>query len=323
MSRLRVFVSSTYYDLRHLRSSLSAFIASLGHQPVLSERGNVPYAPDIAPDESCYHEVAESDVLVLIIGGRYGAEASPKSGRRKEDFWQVYNSVTKQEFLTAIEHDIPVYILVDSGVFAEYQTFRENRDRRSVKYAHVDSVNVFHLLADILALPRNNPVCSFDRYQDIEEYLREQWSGLFRELLKRRSTEGAISSVEREIAGLRETHDALKRYLEAAILKLIPDASEKIIEEEHRRISRAQTYSMLRVNTFVHNVMGFGYEFDHVRKALEDAKSIADFGAKLAVLAGNKAAEDWIVRTLRKPENSNAIRQMNEARWILGLGPLK
>ena len=47
MAKPRVFVSSTYYDLKHLRSSLENFVESLGFEPVLSEKGDIAYAPDV------------------------------------------------------------------------------------------------------------------------------------------------------------------------------------------------------------------------------------------------------------------------------------
>lgn len=39
MARPRIFVSSTHYDLKHLRSSLENFIESLGFDAILSEKG--------------------------------------------------------------------------------------------------------------------------------------------------------------------------------------------------------------------------------------------------------------------------------------------
>jgi hypothetical protein len=39
MAKPRVFVISTYYDLKHIRNSLEAFIESLGYDPVLFESG--------------------------------------------------------------------------------------------------------------------------------------------------------------------------------------------------------------------------------------------------------------------------------------------
>jgi hypothetical protein len=76
MAKPRIFVSSTYYDLRHLRSSLENFIESFGFEAILSEKGDIAYLPDTPLDESCYREARSADTFVLIIGGRYGSEAS-------------------------------------------------------------------------------------------------------------------------------------------------------------------------------------------------------------------------------------------------------
>jgi hypothetical protein len=86
MAKPRVFISSTYYDLKYVRSSLELFVESLGFDPVLSERGDVAYAHDRPLDESCYREVQNCGIYVLIIGGRYGSEASTTKTGKTRDF---------------------------------------------------------------------------------------------------------------------------------------------------------------------------------------------------------------------------------------------
>ena len=145
MARPRVFVSSTYYDLKHIRSSLELFIESVGHEAVLSEKGDIAYMPDAALDESCYREAASADIFVLVIGGRYGAEISGTDASSKREFFDRYDSITKKEYETAHEQDIPVFVLIENGVRAEYKTYLKNRDNEDIHYAHVDSINIFKL----------------------------------------------------------------------------------------------------------------------------------------------------------------------------------
>src|SRR6266849_10648083 len=109
MARPRVFVSSTYYDLKHLRSSLENFVESLGFDAILSEKGKIAYTPDIPLDESCYREVGNADVFVLIVGGRYGSEASAGKKTLPKTFYDRYNSITRGEYRSAVERDIPIY----------------------------------------------------------------------------------------------------------------------------------------------------------------------------------------------------------------------
>src|SRR3954464_5142676 len=139
MAKLRIFVSSTYYDLRHVRASLETFIQSLGYEPILSEKGDIAYSPDIPLDESCYREAASADMLVLIIGGRYGAEKSESRTESSHSFFERYDSITKMEYENAISNNVPVWILVDAQVYAKYQNFQRNRDSDMIVYAHVDS----------------------------------------------------------------------------------------------------------------------------------------------------------------------------------------
>ena len=43
MARPRVFVSSTFYDLKYIRQDLEYFIKEMGYDPILNERGTIAY----------------------------------------------------------------------------------------------------------------------------------------------------------------------------------------------------------------------------------------------------------------------------------------
>ena len=87
MARPQIFISSTFYDLWHLRASLEGFVERLGYDPVLSEKGKIAYDPELPLDESCYREASASDLFVLIVGGRYGSAASDESLEGKPEFY--------------------------------------------------------------------------------------------------------------------------------------------------------------------------------------------------------------------------------------------
>ena len=158
MARPRVFISSSFYDLKHVRSSLEVFIDSLGFDPVLSEKGGIAYSPDLALDESCYREAKACDIFVLIVGGRYGSEASESASTNAKDFYDRFESVTRKEYESATSAGIPTYILIEKSVKAEYETFKRNRENTTIKYAHVDSINIFAFI-DYILLDRRTTRC--------------------------------------------------------------------------------------------------------------------------------------------------------------------
>jgi hypothetical protein len=70
-----VMVSSTFYNLRQIRTALARFIEDeLGYRSLLSEYNSFPVDPDADTIENCWRRVEQdADILVLVIGGRYGS----------------------------------------------------------------------------------------------------------------------------------------------------------------------------------------------------------------------------------------------------------
>ncbi|MBV1917022.1 MAG: DUF4062 domain-containing protein, partial [Sphingomonadaceae bacterium] len=186
MAKPRVFISSTYYDLKHVRASLEVFVESLGFEPILSEYGAIPYDSSQPLDESCYREAETADILVLIVGGRYGSISSSQRHKMEEQAEKQLESVTRKEFTRAHDAEIPVFVIIESGVFSELQTYLRNKDNPNIDYAHVDSIDVFKFIEFIQSKQKNNPMHAFEKGADIESWLREQWAGIFQDMLRQR-----------------------------------------------------------------------------------------------------------------------------------------
>src|SRR2546425_2480079 len=186
MARPRIFISSTYYDLRYVRADLERYIRDRGFDPILSERGHIPYGSEKRLEEYCYKEIELCDILVAIIGGRYGSPST------SDDMY----SVAQMELKTAIDLGRPVYVFVEKNVLAEYRTYEKNKGRKDINYVAVDDPRVYGFLEEVLALPVNNPVASFETAADITNYLQEQRAGLFQRLLQETARQKEVRLIE-------------------------------------------------------------------------------------------------------------------------------
>ena len=199
--------------------------------------------------------------------------------------YEVYNSVTKREYDTARDKDIPIFIFVDRNVRAEYETFKSNRQNSSIRYAHVDSVNIFRLLDDILSQKRNNYVKEFDKFEDITSWLREQWAGIFADMLARKRDDVTLKDMSARILELNQVTNSLKEYTQS-ILKQVDPNSQPIIErEEHKersaKILRLKDEALIRYILENSSANGRNIRPSAVYMALEQAKTLDDFVERL------------------------------------------
>lgn len=315
MAKPRIFISSTYYDLKHIRSSLENFIDSLGFEAILSEKGNIAYTPEIPLDESCYREVTNADIFIIIVGGRYGTENSGSKNDSPKEFYDRYESITKKEYFSAVERDIPAYILIERTVYSDFETFLKNKSNKSIDYAHVDSINIFYLIEEILTQPKNNPVQQFDRFIDIENWLKEQWAGLFRDLLNQRTRQTQIASLASEVSSLTEVNETLKRYLEVIMPKIVPE-SKDLISIESTRLKNLEQDKIIANTNLYSFVSGYGISLDDLKNLLITTDSLNDFFKKIGKKADsgfNEELPEWLCE--------DWITDINEARKKIDLDP--
>ncbi|MEH6346996.1 MAG: DUF4062 domain-containing protein [Bermanella sp.] len=322
MANLRVFISSTYYDLKHVRSYISEFISKMGYEATLSEKGKIAYDPSSPLDRSCYSDAEAADMFVLVVGGRYGSVTSEAYGTKSadNDFYDRYESVTRKEFESASLKNIPTYILVEKSVMSEYETFKKNRENTTIKYAHVDSVNIFYFIDEIMKKGKNNPVFHFEQPQEIESWLKSQWSGYFKILLDKKTQSQELSSLNSQVSELGSINSSLQRYLEQVIEKIAGDSAEKIISDEHQKLAdEKQDRELLKINTIETLVRVHKFSLEEVKTFYRDANVIDDI-----VIAFCKSMKDQNVGEVIRfwKEDDSMKDKVNKARDILELPSL-
>lgn len=185
MAKPRVFISSTFFDLRTLRDDLDRFVKSQGFEPVRHERGHISYGAEEKPEQYAYREIDTCDMLVCIIGGRFGTTSSLGT-----------YSITQRELKTALEKGKQVYIFVEDSVYHEHKYFLVNRAIAGVKFPAVDNTKVHEFLEEIQGLSKGNPVFTFSIAADITAMLQEQWAGLFQRLLQENANKPQASLID-------------------------------------------------------------------------------------------------------------------------------
>lgn len=204
MARLRIFISSTCYDLDILRSELRPFISSMGYEPVMSEYSDVLYDPRTHTHDSCLKEVPSCDMVILIIGSRFGGTIVP-SALSNLDFNVLEQSSTKSgiielrdklsvtqiEVMKAVEESIPLYAFVDDRVLHDRNVYEKNKDKKSI----IDQIEfpsiqkretakyIFEFINFLSHRLTNNTITGFTRLDEIRSHLSCQWSQLFQRLL--------------------------------------------------------------------------------------------------------------------------------------------
>lgn len=180
----RIFVSSTFYDLKYIRDDLSNFIKAHDFEPIMFEEGDIGYTPGKQLDESCYEAMRNADMVVLIIGGNYG---SPASGE-KEDFFEEYLSITRKEYKTASEEGIPIFVFVDASVYSEYSVYEANidlieKDKHKINFCATKNINIFRFIKEIKTTGSLS-ITEFKKAGEIKSFLGKQWADMFKTYLK-------------------------------------------------------------------------------------------------------------------------------------------
>ena len=202
MATPRIFISSTCYDLGNAREQLRNFILNLGYEPVMSEYSDILFDPRTHTHTSCLNEVQNVDMIILLVGSRFGGQAIPealsivdieKLEKSSFDTKILDNpeklSVTQLEVLKAIEYSIPVFAFVDEKVMHDHFVYQKNKDLSDkITYPSIEKQEtakyIFEFINFLQHRIKGNSLIKFSNIEDIENHLRKQWASLFQRLLK-------------------------------------------------------------------------------------------------------------------------------------------
>jgi hypothetical protein len=117
MSTPTVFISSTIFDFKDLRSAIHYFLTSRGFSVLLSEYNDFPGSNCQNSYDECLSAISKSDYFILLIGARVGGlySANPKK------------SITRMEYEIAYDHLSSRGLKIIPFVRKEIWTIREDR----------------------------------------------------------------------------------------------------------------------------------------------------------------------------------------------------
>lgn len=211
----RVFISSTFYDLKQVRFNIGDFIKNLGYEAVMHERSGVAYTQNEPLEQDCYHELASCDIVVCVIGNHFGSRSAGNE-----------LSITMNEIQTAIKNRKKVYIFIAKDVYIENRTYEYNKENGSFKSAYTDNLKIHEFISE---LKNNNRVLieSFDTTDEIINTLKLQFAGLFQNLLAHDASksESAVvtdlsetaSEIKDSVHELREEQEAFFKKFESTV----------------------------------------------------------------------------------------------------------
>lgn len=223
----RVFISSTYYDLKQVRSIVGDFIEDdLGYNAVMHERSGVAYTQNEPLEEDCYRELAGCDIVVCIIGNHFGTKSSDND-----------LSITMKELETAIKEKKKIYVFISNDVFIENRTYRLNKGTGSFRSAYTDDIKIHEFIAKLMENEQNYVILPFETADQIIPVLKSQFAGLFQNLLAGRAslnngkTADDLHTLEDQVRILQDENTQLKAEID--VLKKEKDIDGRIIR--HRQ----------------------------------------------------------------------------------------
>ena len=204
----KVFISSTIYDFKDLRSALKYWINEMGYETVLSDSNDFNVTPNQSSYDACLKEIENCEYFILLIGSRAGgfydkenqititmqeyniAYNLAEQGKIKiipfvrRSIWDVredrkaLNSLIRKDKLLSKAEDINKVVNHESNIIREAEVI--------FKFINLitKADEMKTAIKNGLKLPKNNWVNQFNSFDDIVTTLKVQL-GLTQNLSKK------------------------------------------------------------------------------------------------------------------------------------------
>jgi HAD superfamily phosphoserine phosphatase-like hydrolase len=242
MATPRMFISSTYSDLIETRIEIAKFISSFDYVPVTFEKNDIPFEMDKPIEDSCYDEIENCSLFILIIKNNFGA-----SSKYFKD--ENVSSVTQTEYNEAKRNGIPIFVFIHKSSIDEYNSFKKQGMPHDFKFNYLENVNLAKFIQEIFNDKSFRFINTYNEVEDIKITLKKQWAGLFNKYLQnsqkyslRKNEPVFVNSFKlfyfRRHKGFTQAQLAYKTGISEGKIKKIEDAG---IKNNHIEIHEFET----------------------------------------------------------------------------------
>jgi len=162
---MKIFLSSTLYDLRDLRNIVETELIEDGHHVLASESGTIPIEAGKHSYDLCLKAAEQCDCLVAIIDGRFGG-LMPNG----------VQSITEAEITAALIHNRCVLVFVRQAVWDAKEVYKKYM-ASGTKFHQTKIVTdprVFELIDRLRGKDTDNWLFQFNLPKDLLAQVRNQ-----------------------------------------------------------------------------------------------------------------------------------------------------
>lgn len=171
---MKIFVSSTVYDLIDVRAEVRELLLDLRLGPVMSDHPDSEFDVTLGTNsiEVCLDNVDRADFVVVIFNQRYGPSLKGAGFPDK--------SATHLEYDRALEQKKPLLVLVRDRLYADYKTWQKDNSAKLYWVREARDHALFELLQSherLTASTKPNWLATYRDSIELKQILRAQLRG--------------------------------------------------------------------------------------------------------------------------------------------------